>query len=277
MQPPEVEQESAEPFALGELFQALGFDVADEDSYDALAEYAELNGEQSSVARDGATLHGRCWKLGSGIEIWSILYESGGELYYADCRPAFRSKYVRTVRPWELIEYDQDGEAIMRGSISGTTDLFFELQNFTAVNQRIFREGQLRVGLAGLAYEAHVYNMFQAPGFIERMFSPNVEAETEFYESDYVIDGRVVAMREMKNPVTGCELMWLYLDASQICIEVLVNRRSLKGRPRIGAGIRANVWLQGHVFDESDITACYEGVDPDYSAVDFWEVLRRSN
>lgn len=276
MESPETDQESTEPFAPGELFEALGFDVGDEDSYDALAEYAEVNGEQSSINRGDATLHGRCWKLGSGLEIWSILYESGGELYYADCRPAFRSKYVRIVRPWELIEYDQDGEAIMRGHISGT-DLFFEVQNFTAVNQRIFREGQLCVGIAAIAYEAHVYNLYRAPGFIERMFNSDFEAETEFYESDYVIDGCIAAMRELKNPVTGSDLLWLYVDATQIRLEVLMNRQSLKGRPRIGAGIRANVWLQGHVFDESDVSACYEGVDRDYSPVDFWDVLRRSN
>lgn len=277
MQTPDIEQESSEPFALGELFGALGFDIADEDSYDALAEYAELNGQQSSVHRGDITLHGRCWRLGDGLEVWSVLYESRGEIYYADCRPAFRSKYVRTVRPWELIEYDEDGEAILRGSISGTTEVFFELQNFTAVSQRVFRDGQLNVGLAGLAYEAQVHSPSRTPGSLARVFDASTDGDVEFYESDYVVEGRVLAMRDMKNSVTGSELVWFYLDASQVCLEVLVNRRSLRGRPRIGAGLRASVWLQGHVFEDSDLLACYEGVDRDYSPADFWNGLRRSN
>jgi len=44
-------------------------------------------------------------------------------MYYADCRPAFRSRYVRTVLPWELVEYDEDGEAIVRGGVPGAPEL----------------------------------------------------------------------------------------------------------------------------------------------------------
>ena len=99
-------------------------------------------------------LHGGCWKLGDGLEVWSILYESGAELYYADCRPAFRSRYVRTILPWELVEYDEDGEAIVRGGVPGSPEIVFELQNLTELDEAVFREPHLNVAVAGIAYAA---------------------------------------------------------------------------------------------------------------------------
>src|SRR5918999_565149 len=84
---------------MAELFEAIGFEVADED------------------------------------------------LYYADCRPAFRSRYVRTLKPWELVEYDEDGEAIVRGIVPGGVEVIFELQNLTELNPLAFRETQLHVGI----------------------------------------------------------------------------------------------------------------------------------
>ena len=50
--------------------------------------------------------------LGLLLTYWDVL---GG----SDCRPAFRSRYVHHVQPWELIEYDEDGEAIVRGLLPG--------------------------------------------------------------------------------------------------------------------------------------------------------------
>ena len=44
---------------MAELFECVGFQVADEDSYNLLAEYTETSGERSLVHRGEATLHGR--------------------------------------------------------------------------------------------------------------------------------------------------------------------------------------------------------------------------
>ena len=115
-----LESESGDGAVMAELFEAIGFEVADEHSYNLLVEYVETNGQRTRAQRGESALHGRCWKLGDGLEVWSILYESGAELYYADCRPAFRSRYVRTILPWELVEYDEDGEAIVRGGVRVT-------------------------------------------------------------------------------------------------------------------------------------------------------------
>ena len=150
------EQEPAGGAVMAELFSAIGFEVADERSYNLLVEQVETNGERTHADRVDAALHGRCWKLGDGLEVWSILYEHGNDLYYADCRPAFRSRYVRVIMPWELVEYDEEGEAMVRGALRGAPDVVFELQNLTELDDAIFRRSHLHVALAGIAYAARV-------------------------------------------------------------------------------------------------------------------------
>ncbi|HWP45044.1 MAG TPA: DUF3881 family protein [Blastocatellia bacterium] len=262
---------------MSELFECVGFQVADEDSYNLLAEYTETSGERSRIHRGDATLHGRCWKLGEGLEVWSILYERGGELYYADCRPAYRSRYVHTVQPWELIEFDEDGEAIVRGKAAGEVEVVFELQNLTETNPSIFRDSHLRVAMAGLAYSAQVYPPPNAPPYRFDLAERLPAMADSACENDYLIVGRLLAWRELQNRVTGRELLWLYVDATAIRLEILVSRRAMRGRPRIGATISANVWLQGHVLEEKEISARYEGVDRSYEIGEFWGKLRKSN
>jgi len=277
-----IHQEPAEGAVMAELFEAIGFEVADEHSYNLLVEYVETNGHRTRAQRGDAALHGRCWKLGNGLEVWSILYERGAEMYYADCRPAFRSRYVRTVLPWELVEYDEDGEAIVRGGVPGAPEVVFELQNLTELDDAVFRESHLHVALAGIAYAARV----QPSGGSKRRSEPPHRFELaerlegfadKACENDYVVSGRVLSWRDVKNPVTAAELVWIYVDASVIKVEVLVNKRALRGELSIGAEITANIWLQGHVLEENDMLARYEGVDREYEQADFWARLRRGN
>jgi len=268
---------------MAELFEAIGFEVADEHSYNLLVEYVETNGHRTRTQRGDAALHGRCWKLGDGLEVWSILYESGADLYYADCRPAFRSRYVRIVLPWELVEYDEDGEAIVRGGVPGAAEIVFELQNLTELDDAIFRESHLHVALAGIAYAVRVQPTPDSKGLTDLpAYRFELAERLEGFadkacENDYVISGRVLSWRDIRNPVTAADLVWIYIDAAVIRIEVLANRRALRGELKIGAEITANIWLQGHVLEESDISARYEGVDREYEQADFWAGLRRGN
>src|SRR5438552_10363636 len=133
-----LDQEPPDGAVMAELFEAIGFEVADEHSYNLLVEYVETNGHRTRTQRGDAALHGRCWKIGDGLEVWSILYQRGSDLYYTDCRPAFRSRYVRRLEPWELVEYDEDGEAIVRGLLNGSRDVVFELQNLTELDDSVF-------------------------------------------------------------------------------------------------------------------------------------------
>ena len=266
---------------MAELFEAIGFDVVDEESYNLIAEYAETSGQRSFIHRGDATLHGRCWKLGEGVEVWSIVYDAATQLYYADCRPAFRSRYVRSIHPWELVEYDEDGEAIVRGRLSDGAELVFELQNLTEVNQSAFREPKLQVAVAGLAYSAEMDSGGggdtdgRAPRFYLVDSVPDLTRDS--CENDYVIRGTVLSWREMQNRVTSKGLVWFHLDAGAIRVEVLVSSRVLKGEPAIGATLNARIWLQGYVLTGSDLTARYEGVDPESEPSDFWSALRRGN
>src|SRR5215471_3248211 len=186
---------------MGEIFEAIGFEVGDEAAFNTLAECAESNGDRSVIYRGDATLHGRCWKLGEGLEVWSVLHENAKELYYADCRPSFRSRYVHTIEPWELAEYDGDGEAVVRGSTTGGAGVVFELQNLTEVSQRVFRDNQLRVGLAGLAASVRADSgpgrsvaVGSNPANAFRSFEPASsypELAENACENDYVVSGHI--------------------------------------------------------------------------------------
>src|SRR5215467_11042134 len=266
----------------GDIFEAIGFDVVDEDSYNLLAEYAERAGERSTVYRADITLHGRCWKVGDGLEVWSVLYESPSELYYADCRPAFRSRYVYNIQPWEMAEYCEDGEAIVHGRLCPGPEVFFELQNFTEVKTTLFRRQRLQVALAGLASTAQVsrhHGAANSQGESQTFYplSADPESNDDYYENEYVVSGTILASREIRNSVTEERLVWTYVDAGKIRLEVLVNGRALDGKPRIGSGLKATIWLQGHVLQDSEISARYEGIDVDSLRSDFWAMLRRAN
>ncbi|HMG36554.1 MAG TPA: DUF3881 family protein [Blastocatellia bacterium] len=278
-QPPREDEVSAGAAAMCELFHAIGFEILDEQAYNRLVEYVEANGVHTRIDRGDAALHGRCVKLGNGLEVWSVLFERGVDLYYADCRPAFRSRYTHTVSPWELIEYDEDGEAIVRGKLLNGPDVVFELQNLTEVSARKFREPEMQVALAGIAYWAEV----PASGMKTRAVKQFQLAEGladyagNACESDYVIVGEVLALREFSNPATGARLYWLFVDAGSISLELIVNGLTLGQRVKIGTLIKAGVWLQGHVLTEPEISARYEGVDPDHQSGESWAVFRRTN
>src|SRR5205085_1547663 len=148
--------EGEESSLMTELFASVGVQVTDEPSYNSLIEYVDAAGARSRAARGKATLHGRCWKLGDGLEVWAVLFEQGDEAYFADCRPGFRSRYPRALTPWELIEYEDDGEAIVEGTLYGGPAVIFELQNFTEIPAIEWRASHLHVAIAGLAYSAYV-------------------------------------------------------------------------------------------------------------------------
>ena len=274
------EQESTAAAVMAELFGAIGFEIGNDRSYNLLVEQVEANAERSEVRRGDAAIHGRCWKLGDGLEVWSILYERGPDMYYADCRPAFRSRYVRTIVPWELIEYEEDGEAIVCGSLGGAHEVVFELQNLTELGDQIFRRPHLQVALAGIAYAARVRPRTESTRPEERRFELASRLEgfaDKACENDYVVSGRVLAWRNIRNAETAADLVWIYVDAVNIRLEILANRRSLRGQLAIGADISANIWLQGHVLEEGEITARYEGVDRQFEMADFWSSLRMDN
>src|SRR3982751_2049358 len=114
-------------------FETIGLEVPSEKAINFLAERAENQGEPTQILRRGAVLHGRCWKLGEGLEVWTVLYESEtGDVFYANCRPGFRARYAQRIGPWALTEYDEEGEAVIHGYCDGSdTEVLFELQNLT--------------------------------------------------------------------------------------------------------------------------------------------------
>src|ERR1700752_1286645 len=102
-------------------FDAIGLEVPNETAFNSLAENAGKRGEASLLPRKGGILHGRCWPLGEGLEVWTVLYESKtGEVFYANCRPGFRARYAQRIGPWALTEYDEEGEAVIHGYCDGT-------------------------------------------------------------------------------------------------------------------------------------------------------------
>lgn len=258
-------------------FETIGLEVPSEKAFNYLAERAGDQGEPTQLSRRGAVLHGRCWKLGEGLEVWTVLYESGsGDVFYADCRPGFRARYTQTISPWALTEYDEEGEAVVHGYREGTDcEVLFELQNLTEVGPGGFCAQELHVGLCGLAYRARVRRTPQKTRWLPlEKTAPSRAA----HENDWTLSGRVIAFKPLKNPLSGSDLYWIHLDLGRMKLEVLVNRRTLRGEPlTVGASLDAEIWLQGHVLDERALLSRYEGVDLSCSPVAFWAALKRRN
>jgi len=258
-------------------FETIGLEVPSEKAINFLAERAENQGEPTRLLRRGAVLHGRCWKLGEGLEVWTVLYESGtGDVFYANCRPGFRARYMQRIAPWALTEYDEEGEAVVHGYCDGTdTEVLFELQNLTEVGAAGFRAPALHIGLGGLAYRARIC----ARGLNSRWLPLERAAPSRAaHENDWSVRGRVLAFKPLRNPLSGSELYWIYLDLEKLRLEVLVNTRALTGGLlHIGATLSAEVWLQGHVFDDRALRLRYEGVDRASVVGSFWSRFSRSN
>ncbi len=258
---------------MGEPFDAIGFKVTDEASYQALAEEAQQRGTLSRAKRDQGVLHGCCWSLGSGIEVWTVIYESKAGLYYADCRPAFRARHFFNFYPWEILEYEEDGEAVMRGHIPDSgSEIVFELQNITEVELSGLRERAITAAVSGLAYRARINAKAG-----EMLFATLAQRypRRKVAENDYAVRGRILSWREIKNPHTTSNLILIDVDAGAVKLEVLVNRDDLKGELRRGAWLSSEVWLQGHILSDKDLLARYEGIDHQLYRGNFWETLRR--
>src|SRR5215207_2575054 len=99
-------------------FDAIGLEIPNETAFNNLAEDVGRRGEVSFLPRKSGVLHGRCLKFGAGLEVWTLLYESGkGDVVYADCRPAFRARHAQKISPWVLTESDKDGKSVIHGFI----------------------------------------------------------------------------------------------------------------------------------------------------------------
>lgn len=262
-----------------EIFNAIGLDIPKGKTLDDLAEDAERRGEASLSTRAAGTIHGRCWRIGLGLEVWTTLYESAtGEVFYADCRPGFRARYTQNVSRWSLYEDEADGEAAVAGRIEHHPDkIFFQLQNLTETGAKNFERKVLTVGLCGLAYRARVATADDET-FEWRRLSETA-GNSDAAEADWRLSGRVINYNALRNPFSGSDLYWIHLDLGNFELEILVNRRRLIGDKllRIGANIKADVWLQGHIVAESTFLSSYEGVDWSAGAADFWKNYKKLN
>ncbi|MDQ3321808.1 MAG: hypothetical protein M3525_05140 [Acidobacteriota bacterium] len=258
-------------------FDAIGIEITNETAFNNLAEDVEKRGEASHLTRKTGVLHGRCLKLGDGLEIWTVLYETGaGEVSCADCRPAFRARFSKKISPWILTEADEEGKAIVHGFVEGfDTEVLFELQNLTEIGTEVFKRNSLQIGLCGLAYSAEVLEKAETSywkSFDE--IALNVIAD----ENVWSLCGRVIAFETLRNPFSGNDLYWLYLDLGELKLEILANRRILQTEKiAVGKFVRAEVWLQGHIVGEVSKRFGYEGVDRSHRTVDFWKQFKKLN
>ncbi len=258
-------------------FEAIGLEIPSEKAFNLLAERAGNQGEPTILARRSGVLHGRCWKLGAGLEVWTVMFESAkGEIFYADCRPSFRARYLQNISPWALTEYDEEGEAVVHGYIEGTpTEMLFELQNLTEIGGQGFSAQTLHVGLCGLAYQAEILT---TKNFKKWQPMKKPDGKNSKYENDWDLRGEILNFQTLRNPLTGSNLLWIYVGLQDFKLEVLVNQRCVRGDSlRIGAILEAEVWLQGHVIDENAVRARYEGIDEKAKISHFWRHLRKTN
>lgn len=64
----------------------------------------------------------------------------------------------------------------------------------------------------------------------------------------YSIIGTIHDIHIYSNPVSKEMLYLLLVDVNEIFIDVLMNAADLLGEPAIGRRLKANVWMQGHVY-----------------------------
>lgn len=255
-------------------FDAIGLEIPNETAFNNLAENAGKRGEASRLPRKSGVLHGRCWRLGEGLEVWTVLYESEtGEVFPTDCRPGFRARFVQRVNPWILNEFDEEGEALVHGFIEDTnTEILFKLQNLTEVGTKNFQQEALTVGLCGLAYRAEIVS-----GRARHFWKSIGESETK-NENDWSLCGEVLAFKSLSNPYSGSDLYWVHLVFGDFELEVLINQRAVRGGELfVGAHLKADVWLQGHITTESTRRSSYEGIDYSVRTIDFWKNFKKLN
>lgn len=204
-----------------------------------------------------------------------MLYETREGVFIADCRPAFRAHHLFSLYPWEIIEYEEEGEAIARGTIvKGEADIIFELQNITEINPVEYRDRPVTATISGLAYRAQVNARPSAPTFspLEKIYS-----RRKVLENDYAVRGHILAWREIKNRHTSSDLIVVDVDTGSIKLEVITNRTRLKGDLRRGGWLSSEVWLQGYILTDKDLRSRYEGVDLEMPQDLIWQKLRREN
>lgn len=254
-------------------FDAIGLEISSQTAFNNLAENADEKGEATSVTCKSGVLHGRCWRLGAGLEVWTVLYESEtGEVSRADCRPGFRARFTQRLAPWISTEFDEEGEAVIHGFIEDTeAEVLFELQNLTEISATNFQQNTLTVGLCGLAYGARVS---PKPG---RYVWESPAGRVRRHENDWNLCGRIIAFEPLCNVVTGCDLYWIYLQLAEFRLEILVNQRTLRGALSVGALLAAEVWLQGHIVSRTASRTAYEGIDFSARPADFWKKFKRLN
>ncbi len=257
-----------------EPFEAIGFRINDEASYQALAMEAHDRGTITHLFRPKGILHGSCWSLGAGLEVWTMVYEGANGTYFADCRPAFRNRQVYQFYPWEILEFEQDGEALLTGALRNNEELelVFALQNLTELHLRQLPWHEVTAAVSGLAYRAKVMR----PSRQRR--EPMIKAglpDRESAENDYELRGSIIAWRELRNQHTTSNLIWIRLDLGRLNLEILVNRADLQGVPKVGEWLTAEIWLQGYMLNDKQLEARYEGPDQRIPRLDHWRQLRR--
>lgn len=254
-------------------FHAIGLEIANQKAFNNLAEDAEKRGEASCVTRKNGILHGRCWRLGEGLEVWTVLYESEtGEVVHADCRPGFRAQFTQHLSPWISNEFDEEGEALVHGFIEDSeTEILFELQNLTEIAEQNFQQRTLTVGLCGLAYHAKVLRKGCKPIW------KSLHNHERGNENDWGLCGKIIDFRTLNNSFSGSTLYWIYLALPDFRLEILVNKSALEGELEIGASLQSDVWLQGHIVNESPVRNSYEGIDLSVRPATYWQKFKKLN
>ncbi len=258
-----------------EIFNAIGLKIPKGKTLSDLAEDAERKGEASLSTRPSCVIHGRCWRIGFGLEVWTILYESEtGEVFFADCRPGFRARYTQNLSDWSLFETEAEGEAAIEGYTENYgVKVFFQLQNLTEAAAGNFEQKKLTVGLCGLAYHAEVSAREEKSYWKSSKTNASKTDKTNWH-----LCGKVIEFNALRNPFSGSDLYWIHLDLGNFELEILVNRHALTGSDLcVGATIKAKIWLQGHIASRSTFYSNYEGVDWSVNPVDFWKQFKKQN
>lgn len=256
-------------------FDAIGLSISDNEAYSRLLRWVGDHGKPSVIARRGSVLRGRCAQIGEGLELWSTGPGRTERFDWTDFRPAYRSRSIHTLSPWELTEYEDGRGSVLSGLLAEPgVNVTFELQNLTETDGKFVEFAELRVSVAGIAYNARVLKKSVAPRFA--LLDPRGKSRY-VCESDYWVRGVVRRIRPTRNHLTERDLIVTTVEAGNLTLDVLINPDCLRNGVHNGDCLSARVWLQGYLLGPEALLSLYEGLDPDYVMASAWRNLRREN
>jgi hypothetical protein len=78
--------------------------------------------------------------------------------------------------------------------------------------------------------------------------TPDGKIMAHFNAPYHIVEGNVGSVSEFRNPITGIDMVWMYVEGGTTNIELIGNKKFIHGKkPEVGDRIEARFWTQGWI------------------------------